>query len=180
MSDGKHETDRTADKVPPPLERVRHEMDRWIDAAKSTGERALETLGLLGSGRPSMPAIDIIELAEEIVVLIDLPGVSSEAVELSLTGNMLTVKATRAGNEFPEAATPRLHLTERASVRFERSIPLPVAVNADAIRAESRDGLLTVSLLKVIAAPSRSIPVARSTHVAHGGAESKETSRGGD
>ena len=180
MSDGKHETDRTADKVPPPLERVRHEMDRWIDAAKSTGERALETLGLLGSGRPSMPAIDIIELAEEVVVLIDLPGVSSEAVELSLTGNMLTVKATRAGNEFPEAATPRLHLTERASVRFERSIPLPVAVNADAIRAESRDGLLTVSLLKVIAAPSRSIPVARSTHVAHGGAEPKETSRGGD
>ena len=161
MSDSSNETDRPADKVPPPLDRVRHEMDRWIDAAKSTGERALETLGLLGSGRPSMPAIDIIELSEEVVVLIDLPGVLAEAVELSLTGNMLTVKATRAGHSFPEAANPRLHLTERANVRFERAIPLPVAVNADAIRAETRDGLLTVSLLKALASPSRTIPVVR-------------------
>ena len=161
MSESSNETDRPTDKVPPPLERVRHEMDRWIDAAKSTGERALETLGLLGAGRPSMPAIDIIELPEEVVVLIDLPGVLAEAVELSLTGNMLTVKATRTGHGFSEAANPRLHLTERANVRFERAIPLPVAVNADAIRAETRDGLLTVSLLKVLATPSRTIPVAR-------------------
>ena len=167
MSDSSNETDRPADKVPPPLDRVRNEMDRWIDAAKSTGERALETLGLLGSSRPSMPAIDIIELAEDVVVLIDLPGVSAEAVELALTGNMLTVKATRAGHSFPESATPRLHLTERANVRFERAIPLPVAVNADAIRAETRDGLLTVSLPKAITAPSRTIPVVR------GGTESK-------
>ncbi len=167
MSDSCHETDRPADKVPPPLDRVRHEMDRWIDAAKSTGERALETLGLLGSTRPSMPTIDIIELSEEVVVLIDLPGVSAEAVELSLTGNMLTVKATRSGCLYAETVSPRLHLTERANVRFERAIPLPVAVNADAIRAETRDGLLTVSLPKVIAAPSRTIPVVR------GGAEPK-------
>ena len=161
MSEIPNETDRPADKVTPPLERVRHEMDRWIDAAKSTGERALETLGLLGSGRPSMPAIDIVELPEEVVVLIDLPGVSAEAVELALTGNMLTVKATRAGHNFPEAASPHIHLAERANVRFERAIPLPVAVNADAIRAETRDGLLTVSLLKAIASPSRAIPVVR-------------------
>ena len=161
MSESSNETDRPADKVPPPLERVRHEMDRWIDAAKSTGERALETLGLLGAGRPSMPAIDIIELPEEVVVLIDLPGVLAEAVELSLTGNMLTVKATRTGHSFLEAGNPRLHLTERANVRFERAIPLPVAVNVDAIRAETRDGLLTVSLLKALATPSRTIPVAR-------------------
>ncbi len=161
MSDNCNESDQPADKAPPPLDRVRHEMDRWIDAAKSTGERALETLGLLGSGRPMMPTIDIIELSEEVVVLIDLPGVSAEAVELSLTGNMLTVKGTRSGCPFPETAAPRMHLTERANVRFERAIPLPVAVNADAIRAETRDGLLTVSLPRVIAAPCRTIPVVR-------------------
>lgn len=151
----------TENVSPPPLDRMRLEMDRWIDAAKSTGERALETLGLLGASRPSVPAIDVIELPEEVVVLIDLPGVVAEAVELSLTGNMLTVKATRAGHSFPAEAAPRVHLSERVSLRFERAIPLPAAVNADAIRAETRDGLLTVSLLKALAAPSRSIPVAR-------------------
>lgn len=159
MSDAVPNTNQSADKTPPPLERVRQEMDRWLDAAKSTGERAFESLGLFGAGRPSLPAIDVIELPEEVVVLMDLPGVAAEAVELSLTGNMLSVKATRTPHHFPEAACPRI--CERTNVRFERAIPLPVAVNADAIRAETRDGVLTVSLLKSVAAPSRSIPVVR-------------------
>ena len=162
MSDSSAEPNRPVENTPPPLDRMRHEMDRWIDAAKSTGERALETLGLLGASRPSVPAIDVIELAEEVIVLIDLPGVVAEAVELSITGNMLTVKGTRAGHGLPEEACPRVHVSERVSLRFERAIPLPAAVNADAIRAETRDGLLKVSLLKSVAAPSRSIPVARS------------------
>ena len=163
MSDHSAEPNRPAEHAPPPLDRMRHEMDRWIDAAKSTGERALETLGLLGTSRPAVPAIDVIELAEEILVLIDLPGVTAESVELSLTGNMLTVKGTRAGHGLSEEACPRVHVSERVSLRFERAIPLPAAVNADAIRAETRDGLLTVSLLKALASPSRPIPVARST-----------------
>ena len=167
MQDKPNEADRPTDNLPPPMERVRHEMNRWFDAAKSTGERALETLGMLGSGRPSVPSIDVVELSDEVVVLIDVPGVSAESVELSLAGNMLTVRGARSDHGFPEAINPRLHLTERGSVRFERAIPLPVAVKADGIRAETRDGLLRVSLPKTVAAPNFSIPVAR------GGAEPK-------
>ena len=81
----------------PPMDRVRHEMERWLDVARTTGERALETLGLVNSGRPNSPSIDLIELDAEIMVLVDLPGVSVESVQLSLAGNMLTVKAARDG-----------------------------------------------------------------------------------
>jgi HSP20 family protein len=145
----------------PPVERVRQEVDRWLDAVRTTGERAMETLGLTGANRPTSPPVDVIELPEEVVVHIDLPGVSAETVELSLAGNMLTVAANRTRHDVP--GDTRVHLRERTTGRFQRSIPLPTAVNDDAIRAETRDGLLTVTLRKVTPTPGRSIPVSRGT-----------------
>jgi HSP20 family protein len=144
---------------PPPLDRVRQEMERWLDVAKSTSERALETLGLVNPGRPSDPAIDVVELEAEIAVLVDLPGVPAEAVELSLVGNMLTIKAARQGPSLP--ATARRLVCERTATHFERAIPLPAAVDPEGIRAETRDGLLTVSLRKTVPTAGRSIPVVR-------------------
>jgi len=144
----------------PPLDRVRQEMERWLEVARTTGEKALETLGLGQPSRPLVPGVDVVELESEIVVLVDLPGVSAEFVNLSLVGNMLTVKASRNGMEFPE--TVRRHVFERTSTTFERAIPLPAAVDVEGIRAETRDGVLTVTLRKAIATPGRSIPVTRS------------------
>ena len=151
--------DRTSDNPTPPLDRVRHEMERWLDVARTTGERAMETLGLVNTGRPSIPAIDVVELESEVVVLVDLPGVAAESVQLSLVGNMLTVKASRSGMDFPE--TTRRHVFERTSTSLERAVPLPAAVDPDDVRAETRDGVLTVTLHKSVASTTRSIPVAR-------------------
>lgn len=143
----------------PPVERVRQEVDRWLEAVRSTGERTLETLGLTGVNRPSMPPVDVIELPEEVIVQIDLPGVPAESVELSLVGNMLSIAATRIHPE--RSADARIHLQERSMGRYQRAIPLPAAVNDDAIRAETRDGLLTVTLRKAVPTQGRSIPVSR-------------------
>ena len=143
----------------PPVERVRQEVDRWLEVVRSTGERTLESLGLTGANRQTNPPVDIIELPDEILVQIDLPGVSAESVELSLVGNMLTVTGSRPSHEF--ASDVRVHLRERGVGSFQRSIPLPAAVNNDAIRAETRDGLLTVTLRKATLTTGRSIPVSR-------------------
>jgi HSP20 family protein len=143
----------------PPVERVRQEVDRWLEAVRSTGERTLESLGLSGTNRPATPPIDVIELPEEIVVQIELPGIPAEAVELSLVGNILTIAATRVRPEYSTDA--RIQLQERLVGRYQRSIPLPAAVNDDAIRAETRDGLLTVTLRKAVITQGRSIPVSR-------------------
>ncbi len=160
MSESSTPETKSADGTTPPLDRVRQEMERWLEVARSTGEKALESLGLVGSGRPGQPSIDVVELDSEIVVLVDLPGVAAESVQLSLAGNMLTVKATRGGMDFPE--TTRRHIFERTVATYERAIPLPAAVDGDNVRAETRDGLLTVSLQKVVATTGRSIPVSRS------------------
>jgi HSP20 family protein len=154
MSDSNPET-----SSPPPVERVRQEIDRWLDAVRSTGERTLESLGLAGINRPATPPIDIVELPDEIQVFVDLPGISAESVELTIVGNMLTIAATRRAPDFSNDA--RFHLRERAVGRYQRSIPLPAAVNDEAIRAETRDGLLIVTLRKSMPGPGRSIPVAR-------------------
>ncbi len=143
----------------PPVERVRQEVDRWLEVVRSTGERTLESLGLSGANRQANPPVDIIELQDEILVQIDLPGLSAESVELSLVGNMLTVTGTRPAHDFTSDA--RVHLKERSVGSFQRSIPLPAAVNNDAIRAETRDGLLTVTLRKATLTSGRSIPVSR-------------------
>lgn len=148
------------DETPiPPVERMRQEVDRWLDVFRSTGERTLESLGLSSLSRPAPPPVDVIELPTEIIVQIDLPGVSAESVELSLVGNMLSVAATRVAREFPNEA--RVHVRERACGRFQRSVPLPAAVDDEAIRAETKDGLLTVTLRRAVPAPGRSIPVTR-------------------
>ena len=141
----------------PPVDRMRIEVDRWLEVVRSTGERAMETLGLTGTNRPSNPVIDVIELADEIIVQIELPGISAEAAELSLVGNMLTVGANRVRSEFSSEA--KFHQRERLFGRFQRSIPIPAAVDDTAIRAETRDGLLTVTLRKTTTAPGRSIPI---------------------
>ena len=160
MSDNSAPETKSADAATPPLDRVRQEMERWLEVARSTGEKALESLGLVGSGRPGQPAIDVVELESEMVVFVDLPGVAAESVQLSLAGNMLTVKAARSGMDFPE--TTRRHVFERTVAKYERSIPLPAAVDGDQVRAETRDGLLTVSLQKAVATTGRPIPVSRS------------------
>lgn len=138
---------------------MRQEVDRWLEAFRSTGERTLETLGLSGLSRPAPPPVDVIELPEEIIVQIDLPGVSAEAVELSLVGNMLTVSAHRKPPSFPPEA--RFQLQERAYGQFQRSIPLPAAVDEEAIRAETKDGLLTITMHRAVITRGRSIPVSR-------------------
>jgi HSP20 family protein len=141
----------------PPVERVRQEVDRWLEAVRSTGERALETLGLTGVNRPSFPLVDIIELPEEVLVQIELPGIPAESVELSLVGNMLTLNANRVCQDFSSDA--RIHQRERQLGRIQRSIPLPAAVDDNAIRAETKDGLLTVTLRKATPPSGRSIPI---------------------
>ena len=161
MNDNPDSMNPPADASSPPLERVLQEMNRWFDVAKATGERALETLGMLGPGRTMVPSVDIVELSDEVLVLVDLPGVSAESVQLTLAGNMLTVKGTRSNFSIPQEKNARFHLVERDIVGFERSVPLPVSVNAEGIHAETRDGLLKVTLPKTLAAPHRSIPVTR-------------------
>lgn len=142
------------------FERLRQELDRWFDAARVAGERTLDAVGLASETRPVPPLSDVIETETDLHVLVDLPGVSVDGVELSLTGQVLMLKAIRLPSPIlTEAAT--IHLHERVTTTFERTIPLSVQVDADSVRAVVRDGLLHVTLKKSHFAQARQIPIQR-------------------
>jgi HSP20 family protein len=135
------------------LERIRNEIGRLVDDAWTSGERAMDAIGLR---RTSMPAVDIIEHIERIHIAVDLPGVAPESIDVSIVGNMLTVQGIYAAVLSEGGVT---HLSERPRGSFKRSIPLPTSVNAEDVRAESRNGVLQVSVGKVETAKPRKIPV---------------------
>lgn len=140
----------------PPVGRVKDEVERWWQTARATGERALEVFGL-AADRAGVPVIDLLLGPDAIVVLVDLPGVRVEGVHLSLNGQLLQIKATRVPE--PVSATLSSLLRERISAPFERSIPLPAAVDPESVKAAIHDGVLRVELRRLQEQIGRQIPV---------------------
>jgi HSP20 family protein len=150
----------TSTPQPGTFDRVRQEMDRWLETARVTGERALDAVGLASETRPLPPQCDVVETETDLHVLVDLPGVPADAVDLSLSGQALTVKARRLPPPLLGEGA-KWHLRERLILSFERTLNLPAAIEPDSVRAVVRDGLLQIVLRKVPQPPSRTIPIQR-------------------
>jgi HSP20 family protein len=92
------------------------------------------------------PAVDIYETEQELVVKADLPEVEEKDIDLRVENSTLTLRGERRfQNDVSEDHYLRI---ERAYGPFTRSFSLPNTVNPDGIRAEYRNGVLTVHLAK--------------------------------
>lgn len=148
---------RSENPVVASAQKLRQEFDRWIEAAMAQGGKALNALGLKGGSRPWTPAIDILETADSVRVLVNLPGVDPAKVDVAIAGNMLTIKGESPGITVGDSDS--FHVQQRNSGVFERSIPMPVPVDPERVCAEARYGVLTVCLAKTERTQSRQIPV---------------------
>lgn len=92
------------------------------------------------------PVFDMYETKDELVLNIELPGVHEKDVSLSITGDVLSVKGERTFDQ-EQKDENYFHLA-RVYGRFERSIELPMPVQADRVKATYRDGVLEVKLPK--------------------------------
>jgi HSP20 family protein len=92
------------------------------------------------------PALDIEETHKEYVVVIDLPAVKKQDLKVRLQGGVLTVEGERRFKK--EAKSRTYHRLERQYGRFLRRFTVPSAVDAAAVKAEYRDGVLQVRLPK--------------------------------
>jgi HSP20 family protein len=103
------------------------------------------------------PAIDLSETPTELVLVVDLPGVDPSTIDLSLTGNVLSLR----GEKVQAAEVPDAHnrVRERAVGSFHRQVTLTEAVDFDRVQAEAKHGVLTVRLPKQEAARPRTIPI---------------------
>jgi HSP20 family protein len=104
------------------------------------------------------PALDVIEEKDSYVVKVELPGVNKEDVKLSLEQGTLSITGERKSETNAETATA--YHTERFHGRFQRSINLPESITRDQVKAQYKDGVLTVTLPKSEEAKPRQIDIA--------------------
>jgi len=109
------------------------------------------------AGASWVPPVDIFEDQTAIRIVAEVPGVSPDAVKISLENNLLTINGTK--QQVAEERTERVHRYERTYGTFERSFTLPATVDADAIQASYEHGVLTVTLPKAEKARPRQIEV---------------------
>jgi len=92
------------------------------------------------------PAVDIYETEDELVVKADLPDVSEKDLDVRIENNTLTIRGER---KFEKKVEEENYLrVERTYGSFSRSFSLPNTVNSEAIKAEYKNGVLTIELPK--------------------------------
>jgi len=122
--------------------------------------RELTRLQDVLSGEGSwVPPVDIYESADKaLVIKVELPEMKREAIAVTVEQGALTVSGERPWPaEVPRGDVRRV---ERAYGRFSRRFSLPTAVDAGAVAADYRDGVLTVTLPMRAEAKARTVPVA--------------------
>jgi HSP20 family protein len=125
-----------------PFRDIQHEMNRLFD--RFLGRPLAPASGM--DRQPWVPILDMYETSDDLIVNFELPGVREKDISLSVTGDLLTVKGEREFNH-QLGDDNSLH-TERVYGKFERSIRLPMPVQADRVSATYRDGMLEVRLPK--------------------------------
>ena len=90
--------------------------------------------------------MDVTETAEAVVVKAEVPGMDAKEINISVTGDVLTIKGEKKSER--EEKEENYHVVERSYGSFSRSMTLPAAVNLDKIEAKYDKGVLTVTCPK--------------------------------
>ncbi|MBI4776060.1 MAG: Hsp20/alpha crystallin family protein [Deltaproteobacteria bacterium] len=114
---------------------------------------------VFGSSLPSnwTPSLDVSQTPEAVLVRAELPGMKAEDIDISLHDNFLTISGEKKRHE--EAAEEDYHQTECFCGGFRRRIRLPFPVDADAVQAEYKNGILKVKLPKRQRTGSKTIAI---------------------
>ena len=117
-------------------------------------------VGTMTSGRTWMPPVDMSETADDLVLTVEVPGISDKDVAVSITGDLLSIKGERRWEQGEKESKDNtvLHV-ERVYGQFERMIQLPFPVQGDKVKATYRDGVLEVKLPKAEEVKPRTIKV---------------------
>ncbi len=105
-----------------------------------------------------LPLVDIRESERDYQIDVEVPAVALEDLSVSVADGVLTVSGERKATE-SEEENGRLHRVERRYGRFVRNFQLPDDADAEAISAESKDGVLYLKIAKREQALSRNIEV---------------------
>jgi HSP20 family protein len=114
------------------------------------------------NGRPWVPAVDIKETENDLILKADVPDVDMKDIDIRVENGTLTIRGERKFES--EKKDGSWHRVERSYGTFERAFTLPETVNFDAVKADYKNGVLTVILPKKEMAKPRQIKVAVSAN----------------
>jgi HSP20 family protein len=121
-------------------------MDEMFNRFPSMLERWARMSGSGEKGAGWSPSVDISETNQEYLIRASLPAVKKEDVNVTVEDGMLTVSGERRQKE--EQKDEKVHKVENFYGSFSRTFSLPEGIDASAIRAESKDGVLTIHVPK--------------------------------
>lgn len=125
----------------------------WIDKWFERGEVPAE----IGKDQEWVPAFDVSETDDHVVVKADLPGIDPKELDISITGNVLTVKGEKKQER--EEKGESFHWVERTYGSFARSFTLPAYVDSNKIEATYKDGVLRLLIPKTEKSKRKKIEV---------------------
>ena len=103
------------------------------------------------------PVADIVENDKEFLIKAELPGVEKKDIHVAIDNGVITLKGERKYDK--EEKDEKRHRMESFRGSFTRSFTLPENVNADKIRAESVNGVLTIHLPKLEKVKAKAVEV---------------------
>jgi HSP20 family protein len=108
------------------------------------------------SGGGSYPPMNVFRKGDDFIIIAEVPGIKKSDLEVQVKGNTIRLSGTKSVS-YPDKAG--VHRRERLSGRFDRAMTLPVEINADAVKAECRDGILALYLARAERDKPRSVQV---------------------
>lgn len=135
------------------IEEIRKEMDRLFEEFLSPvrRRRVVSTDGVIS------PNVDIFERAGEIIIQAEIPGVSKEEIDLTITDDRLIIKGEI---KKPEGVRDEDYiLNERSYGTFTRAISLPTDIDKASVKAGLKDGILEIVLKRKAEAKPREIKI---------------------
>lgn len=147
------------------IRRMQEEMDKLFSDF-FTGPRYRQ----LGPGRPSpegrsessLPSMrraftDVQETDTDLIITAELPGMNREDIELTVTQDRINIKAQKREEVKEEKEDQRYYQSKYAG--FSRSIPLPVGVKQDEVKATYKNGVLEITLPKKEVTESKNVRI---------------------
>ena len=131
------------------LERLQREMQQSFDISPS----------IRGAARGGFPALNVGSTPRSIEIYAFAPGIDPSTIDVQLEKGVLTIAGERKSVLPPPEAKATAHIDERFAGRFRRVVTLPDDIDANAVAAKYRDGVLHISIQRREAAQPRRINV---------------------
>jgi len=120
-----------------------------------------EHLGqLVGADAPGWtPPVDLYETAHEYVLAAELPGLTRDQIDIHAEDSRIVIRGARGASPDRDIPCEQYHRVERGHGQFSRAFSLPEPIDVDAITADLKDGVLTITMPKAAGREARRIAV---------------------